>query len=114
MCRGDRRRPGGNRRPCRSKNSQHDDRDGCDPCDGKKLHEKGQKHCRCSILTIPFIQTIRQAARFQTFPDWYVFEGGLMSSGEQIGNAVPPEMARRLLESITARALSAHTMSGRR
>ncbi len=33
--------------------------------------------------------TIRHAARFQTFPDDFIFEGGLMASGRQIGNAVP-------------------------
>jgi DNA (cytosine-5)-methyltransferase 1 len=64
--------------------------------------------------TEPHGITIRQAARFQTFPDWYVFEGGLMSSGEQIGNAVPPEMARRLLEAITARARPSYSVKGRR
>ena len=41
--------------------------------------------------------TLRQAARFQAFPDWFVFQGGLMSCGAQIGNAVPVEMGRALL-----------------
>jgi DNA (cytosine-5)-methyltransferase 1 len=47
--------------------------------------------------TEPHGITLRQAARFQTFPDWFVFRGGLMSGGEQIGNAVPVEMARILV-----------------
>ncbi len=41
--------------------------------------------------------TVRQAARFQTFPEDFVFLGGLMSSGEQIGNAVPVTLATAIL-----------------
>lgn len=44
--------------------------------------------------------TLRQAARFQTFPDWYVFHGGLMSGGVQVGNAVPVEMAQALISPV--------------
>lgn len=40
--------------------------------------------------------TARQAARLQTFPDDFVFGGGLMAAGIQIGNAVPVELARSL------------------
>jgi DNA (cytosine-5)-methyltransferase 1 len=46
--------------------------------------------------------TVRQAARLQSFPDWFVFQGGLMSAGVQIGNAVPPLMAKALLQSIAS------------
>jgi len=42
--------------------------------------------------------TLRQAARLQTFPDTFVFSGGLMSGGEQIGNAVPMDLATALLK----------------
>ena len=41
--------------------------------------------------------TVRQAARFQTFPDDFVFEGGLMAAGAQIGNAVPVRLGKVLL-----------------
>ena len=44
--------------------------------------------------------TLRQAARFQTFPDWFVFKGGLMAGGEQVGNAVPIRLAEVLLQTI--------------
>jgi DNA (cytosine-5)-methyltransferase 1 len=44
--------------------------------------------------------TVRQAARFQTFPDEFVFMGGLMASGAQIGNAVPIKLGEALLRSI--------------
>jgi DNA (cytosine-5)-methyltransferase 1 len=47
--------------------------------------------------TEPHGITLRQAARFQTFPDWFTFYGGLMSGGEQVGNAVPIDMAQALI-----------------
>lgn len=42
--------------------------------------------------------TVRQAARIQTFPDDFVFSGGLMAAGEQVGNAVPVALATLLIE----------------
>ena len=44
--------------------------------------------------------TLRHAARFQTFPDSFVFEGGLIAAGEQIGNAVPVQLGEVLLRTI--------------
>jgi DNA (cytosine-5)-methyltransferase 1 len=44
--------------------------------------------------------TARQAARLQTFPEHFVFEGGLMAAGVQIGNAVPVQLARSLCEQL--------------
>lgn len=44
--------------------------------------------------------SVRHAARFQTFPDWFVFQGGLISAGEQIGNAVPIKLGAVLLRRI--------------
>lgn len=41
--------------------------------------------------------TVRQAARIQTFPDEFVFGGGLMAAGKQVGNAVPVELGFRLI-----------------
>jgi DNA (cytosine-5)-methyltransferase 1 len=55
--------------------------------------------------------TLRHAARFQTFPDWFVFLGGLMAGGTQVGNAVPVQMARVLLSSL-ATSLRAWTKAG--
>lgn len=52
--------------------------------------------------------TVRQAARFQTFPDDFVFEGGLMAAGEQIGNAVPVKLGEILLRTV-AEGLQSHS-----
>lgn len=41
--------------------------------------------------------TLRQAARIQTFPDSFIFSGGLMAAGSQVGNAVPVGLGRALL-----------------
>jgi DNA (cytosine-5)-methyltransferase 1 len=45
--------------------------------------------------------TARHAARFQTFPDDFVFKGGITAAGKQIGNAVPVKLGEVLLRTIT-------------
>lgn len=44
--------------------------------------------------------TIREAARIQTFPDSFVFEGNDSEKIQQIGNAIPPLLARIFAEHI--------------
>ncbi|PHR22801.1 MAG: DNA (cytosine-5-)-methyltransferase [Desulfotalea sp.] len=49
--------------------------------------------------------SIRHAARFQTFPEDFVFSGGMTSQSKQVGNAVPVKLAEViLLEVITGLA----------
>lgn len=44
--------------------------------------------------------TIREAARIQSFPDWFVFESGYSDQYDQVGNAVPPLLARAVGHSV--------------
>jgi DNA (cytosine-5)-methyltransferase 1 len=46
------------------------------------------------------VPTARESARLQSFPDWFVFLGNKGSQLRQIGNAVPPLLAKAISEQL--------------
>lgn len=57
----------------------------CDPHWGSFFHPTQKR-----------IISVREAARIQSFPDNYVFTGNITQQYEQVGNAVPPLLAREV------------------
>lgn len=46
--------------------------------------------------------SVREAARLQSFPDWFEFVGSIGFQQQQVGNAVPPLLAQAVFSSIMA------------
>lgn len=44
--------------------------------------------------------SVREAARLQSFPDWFEFKGPLISQQQQVGDAVPPLLAKAVFKRI--------------
>lgn len=61
----------------------------CDPHWGSFFHPEQDR-----------VISVREAARIQSFPDHYKFTGSITQQYEQVGNAVPPLMAKAIGESI--------------
>jgi DNA (cytosine-5)-methyltransferase 1 len=63
---------------------------------------------RKSMLIHPFQHrglSVREAARIQSFPDDFIFEGSIMYKQQQIGNAVPPLLAKAVVKQILSYSL---------
>jgi DNA (cytosine-5)-methyltransferase 1 len=76
------------------------------------LGKDGYSHIHYDSMQARTI-SIREAARLQSFPDGFRFCGTMNPAFRQIGNAVPPLLARALGESILSAmrsASSVHTL----
>ncbi len=69
----------------------------CDPHWGTFIHYEQER-----------IISVREAARIQSFPDWFRFTGSMIEQYRQVGNAVPPLLARAIAEHIKVLLLGNH------
>jgi DNA (cytosine-5)-methyltransferase 1 len=58
--------------------------------------------------------SVREAARLQSFPDGFVFQGPMNAAFRQIGNAVPPLLARAVAQVIRDALAGGHPESSER
>lgn len=66
---------------------------------------------RKSMLIHPYQDrglSVREAARLQSFPDTFIFQGPHWSIQQQIGNAVPPLLAKAVMDKILTYRTDSH------
>ncbi len=100
--------PGGNWRDIPERlMGNYKDRSGChtgiyhrlSPCAPAKVIANFRKN----MLIHPFQDrglSVREAARLQSFPDWFRFLGSIGFRQQQVGNAVPPLLAKSVFSAI--------------
>lgn len=74
----------------------------CDPHWGSYIHPNQDR-----------IISIREAARFQAFPDHIQFYGSLTEQYQQVGNAVPPLLAQAVGKAIMSSTFNRHSADNR-
>lgn len=91
--------------------ANYKDREQCHSGIYKRLHPKQPSvvisNFRKNMLIHPFEDrglSLREAARLQSFPDDFAFCGTIMYMQQQIGNAVPPLLAKAVFDRIVAQS----------
>jgi DNA (cytosine-5)-methyltransferase 1 len=87
--------------------TSHKNREGCHSCVYRRLEEDEPSvvigNYRKNMIIHPWENrglSVREAARLQSFPDWYEFKGPIGFQQQQVGNAVPPLLAKAVFEAI--------------
>ena len=67
---------------------------------GTRFRSSGYTAARPIHHDQPRCITVREAARLQSFPDWFEFDATIWHGFRQVGNAVPPNLARAVARRI--------------
>ncbi len=57
--------------------------------------------------------SVREGARLQSFPDWFIFSGAEGSQFNQVGNAVPPLLAKAMAKAVLSYLQSSTRLTAR-